>query len=163
MTLSVISGKGIDVGRSDSLENSNDDPLELIDQCKSFIDRDIRTLRTLIDTDPLYPKVSVDKILDRIAIGYKEIQNMRAKSIDSLAPGRWIQIFDGDRTAPLYAKVKGDHPDSPLHLVCEGVFTNHGGTKMARSFNKKLCMGVSDEVGRALEFANKLNTLKPGL
>ncbi len=118
-------------------------------------------LTRVVEQDPLYPKEDVDLILQQIKKLHTDLQGLRDAFKTGLEPGNWIQVYASPEIKPIYGKVLSDHPENPAYLYLEGLYdTGLNGELVKRVFKKTRCIKVPYEVGRHLEFANKLNIYK---
>lgn len=128
-----------------------------IEKYKEQVKMDLGVIKILIEKDPLYPIEDVDLLLKRIKTNTDIIfkYNDEKKTIQK---GEWVQVLENSR-CPYYGKVLS-FPE-PGYITLEGVvFAGENGKITHRAIRKDMCLRVSREVARKLEFANDINTLK---
>ena len=128
----------------------------IIDRTKEQIERDMKVLQILIDKDPLYPIEDVDVLLERLKTNIHVVQDHHDHTTESPI-GMWVQVHEKSNK-PYYGKVEGI-PEVGFFTL-EGLYATQEGKLVQRAIRQDMCLAVSRDVARALEFANGMNSMK---
>ena len=122
-----------------------------VEQIVTMLAEDLEMIQSIIKADVKYPEASIEDVFSRVSNNYAVLQKAR-RSIVTV--GDWVQLHVGG-SEPVYAKVTSFHPTDKAYVILSGMYNQNDVTPNSYSIDSLL--PVSQEVGRALEYANGNN------